>query len=81
MTWSSRWIDSFRRRVERIRRTAAYRRREAYAPMPRWKVHGLRHTLATHLREDLGVSRDVVQLILMHTQGVRQPVGAAPAQR
>lgn len=34
--------------------------------MERWTVHGLRHTLATHLREDLEVAPDIVSLILGH---------------
>src|SRR3972149_10383720 len=33
---------------------------------PRWTIHGLRHTIATHLVEDLGTSRNVVSLILGH---------------
>ncbi len=35
-------------------------------PWPRWTIHNLRHTGATHLREDLGVDRDVVRLLLAH---------------
>ncbi len=38
-------------------------------PMPRWTIHNIRHTVSTHLREDPGVTRDVVALILGHTQG------------
>jgi integrase len=34
-----------------------------------WRIHSLRHTIATHLRESLGVARDIVALILGHTQG------------
>ncbi len=36
--------------------------------IPRWTAHNLRHTLATHMREQLRVSRDVVALILGHQQ-------------
>jgi len=36
--------------------------------MERWKLHGLRHTIATHMREDLRVDRNVVALILGHSQ-------------
>ncbi len=32
-----------------------------------WKVHGFRHTAATHLREDLAVSWEVVSALLGHT--------------
>ena len=35
--------------------------------MARWRIHDLRHAVATHLREDLKVSSDVVSLILGHT--------------
>jgi integrase len=41
---------------------------EAEAEMPRWRIHDLRHTVATHLREDLHVSVDVVSAILGHTR-------------
>ena len=35
--------------------------------LARWTIHGLRHTIATHLRADLGVSTEVISLILGHT--------------
>jgi integrase len=38
------------------------------APMKRWKVHNLRHTMATHMREDLRIDRNVVALLLAHEQ-------------
>src|SRR5262245_10514529 len=38
------------------------------AHMEPWKLHGLRHTMATHMREDLRVDRNVVALILGHAQ-------------
>jgi len=37
-------------------------------PMEAWTVHGLRHTIATHLREQLGVDAEVADLILGHTR-------------
>jgi integrase len=37
------------------------------APMPRWTIHGIRHTVATHMREDLKIQREVVSLVLGHT--------------
>ncbi len=46
------------------------------AILPRWTVHNLRHTIATRMREDLGVARDVVGLIIGHTPG-----GGAAATR
>jgi integrase len=57
MTWSSRFVDSMKRAAEK----------RARAPLPRWTVHNIRHTVGTHLREDLKVPRDVVSLILGHT--------------
>ncbi len=68
--WAGRWRSWLRWRLAR----ALYARRRAQGmdrsrwrdPVPRWRIHDLRHTLATHLREDLGISRDVVSLILGH---------------
>jgi integrase len=37
--------------------------------VPRWRVYDIRHTVATRLREDLKVSRDIVSLVLGHVQG------------
>lgn len=39
------------------------------APAPRWRVHDIRHTVATLLREELRVSREVVSLLLGHVEG------------
>lgn len=52
MTWSSKWVKGLRQKLP--------------PDMPRWTVHGLRHTIGTHMVEDLGVSNGVVSLILMH---------------
>jgi integrase len=57
MTWSSRFISELRAKANELHG----------AEMPRWTVHGVRHTIATHLRADLGVSTEVVSLILGHT--------------
>lgn len=38
------------------------------ATFPAWTVHSLRHTAATHLREDLGVGQDVVGALLAHAR-------------
>jgi integrase len=52
MTWSSRFIAELRAKAN-----------EFYgAEMARWTIHGFRHTLATHLRADLGVSTEAVSL-------------------
>jgi integrase len=51
MRWSSKWVKNLRERI---------------GTMPRWTVHGLRHTIGTHMVEDLKVPRSVVSLILLH---------------
>lgn len=58
MTWSSHFVAELRAAAN-----AAFG-----ASLPRWTIHNIRHTVATHLREDLKVSREVVSLILGHTQ-------------
>ena len=65
-TWPTRWVNKLKVRVLAELRAAL---KDETAEMPQWKVHGLRHTLATHMREDLGVSRDVVSAILGHALG------------
>jgi integrase len=57
MTWSSRAVLAIRRATEQ----------QLGERMTSWRIHDLRHTLATHLREDLKVSSDIVSLILGHT--------------
>jgi len=57
MSWSSRFVSDLKAKANDLHG------RE----IPRWKVHGIRHTIATHLRADLGVSSEVVSLILGHT--------------
>lgn len=56
--WSSRYIRDLKRRLDAHLKAKA----------ARWSIHGLRHTAATHLREDLGVDRDVVRLLLAHAR-------------
>jgi integrase len=57
MTWSSRFVGELGVKMESVLR----------ARMARWTVHNIRHTIGTHLREDLGVSSEIVSLILGHT--------------
>jgi integrase len=57
VTWSSRAVQAIRNATER----------RFEGRMGRWRVHDLRHTIATHLREDLKVSGDIVSLVLGHT--------------
>ena len=65
MTWSSRFVETMRRKANE----------HAGRKLPRWTVHNIRHTVGTHLREDLKVSRDIVSLILGHT-----PAGAVASR-
>ena len=61
MTWSSGWVQWLREEMRPLD--------DGLQPGPldpRWTIHGLRHTIATHLVEDLGTPRDVVSLILGH---------------
>jgi integrase len=57
MTWSSRFVRELKAKTEGV----------LEAPMPPWTVHNLRHTIGTHMREDLGISSEVVSLLLGHT--------------
>lgn len=64
--WSSRYRDQLKTRVART--MAAWRRLKELKPekMRPWKIHSLRHSMATHMREDLGIASDVVSLALGH---------------
>lgn len=64
MTWSSGFVEDLRAEAVRELRK---NRKDENAAMPRWRLHDIRHTAATHLREDLGVSSEVVSLLLGHT--------------
>ncbi len=57
MSWSSKFVAALKARAEQ----------ELGAPIPRWRIHDLRHTIGTHLREDLKVSSEVVSMLLGHT--------------
>ncbi len=57
LTWSSRAVQAIREVTEE----------KLGGRMAKWRIHDIRHTVATHLREDLKVSSDVVSLILGHT--------------
>jgi len=56
------WASGFAARVRR-----GLGKHLGWKPEP-WKVHSLRHTAATHLREDLGVAPDTVRLLLGHAR-------------
>jgi len=57
MTWSSRFVEDLKNRSARL----------LGRNMEQWKVHGFRSSLATHCRESLKVSGDVVSMLLSHT--------------
>jgi integrase len=58
MSWTSRFVRELKSATE-----------EAHgAAVPRWTIHNIRHTVGTHMREDLKVPREIVSLILGHTQ-------------
>lgn len=57
MTWGSRFVRDLKREADRI----------YGSPLPPWKIHGFRASLATNSREVLRVSSDVVAAILGHT--------------
>ncbi len=65
MTWSSRWVEDLRQEM------GAVTEEWTIALDPRWRIHDLRHTVATVMTESLGVSRDVVALVLGHSFGPR----------
>lgn len=67
--WDGKWRIWLRRRVCRALQARQRLRHEPVTPVPRWTIHGLRHTIATHLREDLDVAPDLVSLLLSHSPG------------
>jgi len=61
LAWRSAFVELLRDRTEQLHG----------APVPTWTIHNLRHTMRTHLREQLSVSDDVAELILGHVrQGI-----------
>lgn len=56
MEWSSRFVRDLREAANAA----------VGSEMARWTIHGFRHTIGTHMREDLRVPGDVVSLILGH---------------
>jgi integrase len=57
--WSSRWIRKLNERMSELLGT----------PVPTWKVHNLRHTLATHIEEELHVAESTTAGTLGHSSG------------
>lgn len=54
--WRSQFVGFLQKRMDKL----------LGKPAPRWTIHNLRHTIRTHMREHLGVSDDVAELILGH---------------
>ena len=63
-TWPSGFVEDLRDETRRQYRKLI---EDDAATVASWRIHDLRHAGATHLREDLGVSSEVVSLILCHT--------------
>jgi integrase len=59
LSWASHEVARLKARADAI----------LGAPAPRWRVHDIRHTIATLMREELRVSREVVSAVLGHTEG------------
>lgn len=57
--WSAHWVKKLHELMEE----------KLGATVPPWKVHNLRHTLATHIEEVLDVDPKVTAGILGHSQG------------
>jgi integrase len=65
MTWSSVWVRNLCEEMQAVSEDWTL------VPDPRWRIHDLRHTAATVMTESLGVSREVVALLLGHSFGPR----------
>jgi integrase len=71
--WMSGFVELLRERTLELVREEL---EDPEAEVPRWTIHGIRHTVATHLQDSLKVSDDVVALILGH-----RPPGLSDADR
>lgn len=75
MWWSSKYVNRLNAAM-----LADLRKRKVLGPedeLLRWKVHELRHSVATHLREDLHVGGDVVSALLAHVPPTQGGVSSA----
>jgi integrase len=68
MGWSSHFVELLRAEAERQLGLQLRGKDAAPEPMATWTVHGIRHTVATRMVEDLGVPREIVSLLLGHVQ-------------
>lgn len=67
--WLSSYVERLRAQMLRLLNEDRERRREAAVEaVPAWTVHQIRHTVRTHLREQLGVRDDVGELIVGHVR-------------
>jgi integrase len=66
--WQSSYVERLRRRLQKHVNAPRLERKEPVLRIPDWTVHQLRHTVRTHLREDLRVADDVAELIAGHVR-------------
>lgn len=66
--WLTAYVERLRANTQRHFDADRKRRRLPPEAMPAWTVHQLRHTVRTHLREQLGVRDDVGELVLGHVR-------------
>jgi integrase len=64
MHWSSKFSATLRDSALAVLRKSM---EDPSLTMNDWTLHGLRHTMATHMEEDLKVDAKVVSLLLSHT--------------
>ncbi len=71
LVWRTVFLNRVRRQLAVHVNAARAQRGQPPVVVPPWTVHQLRHTVRTHLREDLRVPDDVAELIVGHVrQGV-----------
>jgi integrase len=68
VTWESKWPAWLKVRVNRTVNALRRRRGDPTAPVPKWTIHNFRHTMTTHMREELRVTGDVTSVLLQHTK-------------
>ena len=66
--WLSSYVNRLRTRLARHLNEARAKREELPVEVPPWTIHQLRHTVRTHLREQLGIRDDAAELIVGHVR-------------
>lgn len=67
MTWSWWWRDWLKQRVQRTHNALRRRAELGRDEVPRWTIHNFRHTVGTHMAEDMKIPPHVISLTLGHT--------------